>query len=448
MAAAGAAAGLRLASGTSRQVGPLTVRAELDLARDGGVEVSLPLGTAHLRTHRGPLRVNASVIGVDPSRADAVMTDRRLDAVLAATSKDVRALATALAARGTAAALGGAAALAALTWRRPLDVAGSTGWAAAGLATMAGIAAATADADAWRDPQLTGLLRKAPLLLGDLQQAPARLATYRDQLSELVRTATEVHAAVIRLPEEPPNDAIRLVHVSDIHLSPLGLPLAQTLVEQYAADAVIDTGDLVDWGTPAEDAFVDQIAGLGVPYLYVKGNHDSDGTARAVARQGNAVVFGVDSEPVEVVGLRFAGMPDPRFTPDKTTGDDHAHHRVAEAGKEFAERIRGRNVDIALVHAPASGRPLAGLVPLVLAGDIHRRDVRRYGDTTVLVQGTSGGSGLRGVQADPPTPVSLSVLFIDRTTRRLWGADEVTLGGIGSTDVSVVRRTAAELGAR
>ncbi|MEO9139068.1 MAG: metallophosphoesterase [Jatrophihabitans sp.] len=447
VAAAGASAGLRLASDTSRQIGPLTVRADLDLARDGGVQISLPLGTAHLQTHRGPLRVNARVVGVDPARADSVLADPALDAVLTAAGKDAKALAAALAARGIAAALGGAAALAALTWRRPRDVAGSTGWAAAGLATIGALAAATADKDAWRDPELTGLLSKAPLLLGDLQQAPGRLTTYRDQLAELVRTATAVHAAVMRLPEAPPHDAIRLVHISDVHLSPLGLPLARVLVEQYAADAVIDTGDLVDWGTPAEDAFADQIAGLGVPYLYVKGNHDSDGTARAVARQRNAVVFGLDSEPAEVVGLRFAGMPDPRFTPDKTTGDDHAHHRVGEAGAEFAERIRGRAVDIALVHAPAAGRPLAGLVPLVLAGDIHRRDVRRYGDTTVLVQGTSGGSGLRGVQADPPSPLALSVLFIDRLSRRLWGVDEVTLGGIGSTDVSVVRRTAAELGA-
>ena len=97
------------------------------------------------------------------------------------------------------------------------------------------------------------------------------------------------------------------------------------------------------------------------------------------------------------------------------------------------------------MHAPAAGRALAGLVPLVLAGDIHRRDVRRYGDTTVLTQGSSGGSGLRGVQQDPPTPVMLSVLFVDRTSRRLWGVDEVTLDGLGGTGVRIVRRTAGEL---
>ena len=138
---------------------------------------------------------------------------------------------------------------------------------------------------------------------------------------------------------------------------------------------MLDTGDLVDWGTPAEAALAGQIAGLGVPYVYVKGNHDSAGIAAAVARQPNAVVLDAGDPPREVAGLRFVGMADPRFTPDKTTGDDHAAHRVGEAAEVFAATLRAQqsDADIALVHAPAAGRALAGLVPLVLAGDIHRR---------------------------------------------------------------------------
>jgi hypothetical protein len=97
-------------------------------------------------------------------------------------------------------------------------------------------------------------------------------------------------------------------------------------------------------------------------------------------------------------------------------------------------------VDIALVHSPAAARALAGAVPLVLAGDIHRREIRRVDGTTVLVQGSSGGAGLRGVQQDPPVPLMLSVLHFDPRSRRLTAVDEVTLGGLGRTEVSVVRR--------
>jgi predicted MPP superfamily phosphohydrolase len=301
------------------------------------------------------------------------------------------------------------------------------------------------DTEAWRDPKPAGLLTKAPLILGDLRTAPARVSTYRDQLADLLRTGTGVYRKVATLPEPPAADAIRLLHVSDIHLNPATFALVQALVEQYRVDAVVDTGDLVDWGTPAENAFTAQIATLGVPYVFVKGNHDSDGIADAVAGQPNAVVLTRDGGPREVAGLRFAGMADPRFTPDKTTGDDDKPQRVSEAAAELAQALNGADVDVLCVHDPAAARALEGIAPLVLAGHTHQRSVRRAGDTLVLVQGTSGGSGLRGVQHDPPHPISLSVVYLDRGTRRLWGVDDITLGGIGAVTVSVERRDAAQL---
>jgi hypothetical protein len=37
------------------------------------------------------------------------------------------------------------------------------------------------------------------------------------------------------------------------------------------------------------------------------------------------------------------------------------------------------------------------------------------------------------------------VLYIDRTTKRLHTVDEITLGGLGTVALNVVRRTADEL---
>ena len=349
---AGAAAGLRLAPDTRRWIGPVEVGARVRVGRRGGVDVDLPpLGSAHLDTHGGVLAVHAAPVGRRPRPGPGPARDAgrrrrtsrdhpQLDALGSRATADGRALGVALAARSAAAALGGAASLAALTWRRPRDVAASTALAGLGLGAAAVAARATLRPDAWREPALSGLLTRAPLLLGDLRTAPARIATYRDQLAELLRTATDVHARLTQLPDAPPADAIRLVHVSDIHLSPLAHPLAQVLVERYDAAAVLDTGDLVDWGTPAEAALAGPIAELGVPYVYVKGNHDSAGIAAAVARQPNAVVLDAGDPPRDVAGLRFVGMADPRFTPDKTTGDDHAAHRVGEAAAVFAATLR------------------------------------------------------------------------------------------------------------
>ncbi|HET8582025.1 MAG TPA: metallophosphoesterase [Jatrophihabitans sp.] len=439
---AGSQLGLVLAGRTRRRVGPLEVTARLSLARRGGFRVDVPpLGSATIRSHRGPLKITAAPTAVAPERAAALAEQPDLAAAGRAASDDARRLATALATRSSLAALGGAATTAGLVLHRPRDIATATATAAGLLASCAVVAAATADRDAWRTPELDGLLTRAPLLLGDLRTAPQRIASYRDQLADLLRTGSAVYRAVATLPEPPPDDAIRLLHVSDIHLSPLALPLAKALVEQYAVAAVLDTGDLVDWGTPTEQAFAAQVGGLGAPYVFVKGNHDSAGIAEAVARQPNATVL--DGTTEEVAGLRMTGMADPRFTPDKTTGDDLAEHRVLAAAREFAKATEG--ADLALVHDPAAARALQGHVPLVLAGHTHVRRTRRYGDTLVRIEGSTGGSGLRGVQRDPHTPIELSVLYVDKRTKRLHTVDEISLGGLGSVALTVQRKTVDDL---
>lgn len=453
----GASLGMTLAGRSRRWLGPIQVSARTALALGGGTRLEIPpAGSATLATHRGLLQVRVIATDVDPKRAEGLLrmpsgdadsqdVKAQLHALLTEAGTEAKALGTVLAARSAAAGIGGAAVLGALALRRPSDAAASAAAGAAALLSAAALAAATADRDAWREPKLSGVLTKAPLILGDLQTAPQRVDMYRAQLADLLRTGTGVYRRIATLPEPPPADAIRLLHISDIHLSPAAFPLTRALIDEYRVDAVIDTGDLVDWGTPAEEAFAQQIADLAVPYVFVKGNHDSDGVARAVAKQPNATVLELGAEPVEVAGVRFAGMADPRFTPDKTTGDDHAEHRVSDKAELFALQLRDADVDIALAHDPAVARALDGVVPLLLAGHTHKRSVRRSGDTTVLVQGTSGGSGLRGVQQDPPTPVSLSIVYLERATKRLWGADEVTLGGIGSVTLSVVRKSAADL---
>jgi predicted MPP superfamily phosphohydrolase len=444
-----------LASRTRRRVGPLTVQAELEFAPTGGVRIDVPpIGTARLRTHRGPLTVTAMATGVDVAAAQDLATGtgagsaRDLREALGTARADARALGLELVARSAVAGIGGAAALAAISLGKPKDVLAAAVTGAAALAGAGAAAALTLDRSAVREPELAGLLRHAPLVLGELKTAPSRLGEYRTQLADLVRTALAVQRRVAELPAPPSADAIRLLHVSDIHLSPVAFPLVAAVAEGYAVDAVVDTGDLVDWGTPVEAAFADQIATLKIPYVFIKGNHDSEPIVAAVRRQPNAIVLTAESEPVELAGLTFAGLPDPRFTPDKTTGDDDAGFKPRRAAREFVRGLGGRHIDVMLVHSPAAARPLGPHATLVLAGDAHDRYVRTQGAATLLVQGSTGGAGLRGVQTDPPVPFALSVIYVDRVTKRLWGVDDVTLGGLGRTDVSVRRRTSLQLTGR
>jgi len=441
--AAGTQLGLVLGARASGRVGPVTVHAAAGLARAGGTDVDLGLlGGAHVPTHAGPLRPAVRLGALDLDAATRLADPDRLADARGAAFHEAGALMRRLGARAAIAGIAGAATATALVTHRATDTAAASLGAAAVLGAAGLRATRTHAPGAWRDAAPSGPLVHAPKILGDLRSAPERLDRYRAQLVDLLGTATEVARAVAELPDAPEPDSIRLVHVSDIHLSPLVLPLVEVLVAQYGARAVIDTGDLVDWGTAAEDAVADRIRELGVPYVYVKGNHDSAGTARAVARQPNATVL--DGTVAEVAGVRIAGMADPRHTSDKTTGDDHGMPKVRTAARHFADLLRGMAADIALAHSPAAAAALAGLVPLVLAGDVHHRAIRHLdGGTILVVQGSSGGAGLRGVQQDPPVPLELSVLHLDRATRRLRAIDEVTLGGIGATDVRIARRTVA-----
>jgi hypothetical protein len=144
-----------------------------------------------------------------------------------------------------------------------------------------------------------------------------------------------------------------------------------------------------------------------------------------------------------VAGIAVVGAPDPRFTPDKSTGDDDAGEDVlVESGEELAEFVGELDAApaIALVHDPRQAAPLDGGVPVVLAGHTHERKVSRLDDGTLLmVQGSTGGAGLRALQGEYPEPLTCTVLYLDADTGALRAYDEITLGGLGETEVTIQR---------
>jgi hypothetical protein len=180
---------------------------------------------------------------------------------------------------------------------------------------------------------------------------------------------------------------------------------------------------------------------FGVPYVYIRGNHDSAATAKLISELPNSTVL--NGGATTVAGIDIVGIGDPRFTPDKSTGDDDAGDEVlvntGEALAEVAEAQPGTPA-IAMVHDPKEAPPLDGVVPLVLAGHKHARDVSVLdGGTRLMVEGSTGGAGLRGLQGEEPTPLTCTVLYLDPDTGALRAYDEITLGGLGETEVTIQR---------
>jgi hypothetical protein len=59
--------------------------------------------------------------------------------------------------------------------------------------------------------------------------------------------------------------------------------------------------------------------------------------------------------------------------------------------------------------------------------------------TLLMIEGSTGGAGLRGLQGEDPTPLSCTVLYLDPDTGALRAYDEITLGGLGETEVTIQR---------
>jgi hypothetical protein len=165
-----------------------------------------------------------------------------------------------------------------------------------------------------------------------------------------------------------------------------------------------------------------------------------------VAGNANAVVLAGD--PVDVAGLTFIGAPDPRFTPDQTTRGT-ADQDLRRSTEDLADEARSLDppADVIVFHDPTYAELFDDAGPLVLAGHAHRRQTVVLDEgTRVMVQGSTGGAGLRALEGEDPTPVTLSVLYLDPDTRRLVAWDDITLGGLGLTSAEIQRHQAVDDG--
>ncbi|PTB17221.1 phosphodiesterase [Trinickia symbiotica] len=206
-----------------------------------------------------------------------------------------------------------------------------------------------------------------------------------------------------------------LAQISDLHIKRPGA-LAYRRVDTAAAlarciarlnaleprpDAVVVTGDLVDYGTAEEYQHLrGLLAPLAIPYYLLVGNHDDRGALRdAFCEQpwlhsgGEFVQYTVDIGPLRLVALD-SQVP-------RTSAGALCDMRLAWLSAEL-EKARGMPVVIALHHPPfvsgighmdrqrldaASSERLAAIVrqhpnvERVICGHVHRPMFTRFGGT-------------------------------------------------------------------
>jgi predicted MPP superfamily phosphohydrolase len=449
----GAWLGLLVGGRMTTDVGPLEVRLTVEVSPSGGSVLSLPpLGQLSLKTHDGPFRLHAEVTQINEADARAIFNDpKSLHGLDRTVSGDLSSAVRVLLVRAVISAVLGAVLLGVPVFRRRFRRALLAGGVAVGaIAAGGGFAAATWNPQAINEPKYTGLLASAPSVVGDASDIVTDFQKYEKQLAKIVTNVSRLYDVTSTLPAfAPSSSTIHVLFVSDLHINPGSWDVIRSITKQFDIDLIVDTGDISDHGTSAENAYLQPIATLGVPYVWVRGNHDSAITEQGMRELPNAIVL--DDKVIEVGGLRLAGIGDPRFTPDKNTRGAPAPISVKQTGLSLADLIRAQPssapVDVAMMHDPEGAAEVGGTVPLVLAGHYHRRFQQELPENTLLfVQGSTGASGLRGLEGEKPTPAKASVLYFDRTTRALRAWDDITLGGLGLTSVSIERHLRSSIG--
>lgn len=439
VAAVGAWLGIILSGTVRADVGPVETGMSLRPAWTGETVVDAhPFGTLRFRSHDAPLLLRITLENIDQEEAKSLIEDPRLsDRLPGIIERDLRDGVQALVIRSLLCASAGALIVSFVVFRRPKTALYGLLAAAVALAGTGVVAAVTFKPGSLVEPRYSGVIAVAPSLVGSAESIVTRFESYRSQLTKLVTNVSKLYDTVSDLPVyDADPSSIRVLHVSDIHINPIAWNVIRSLKEQFKIDVVVDTGDISDHGTKAENKFVEEIGRLGVPYVFVRGNHDSMTTQKAVARQKNAVVL--DDRTATVAGLSIYGLGDPRFTPDKSVIAESDPESLKAYGR--AHSLRLARADLVAVHDPTVARGFSGTTSMVLAGHSHERSTHLLPTgTRILVQGSTGGAGLRALEHDEPTPVQASVLYFDKQTRRLQAWDDITLGGLGEQSIHIQR---------
>lgn len=446
VAALGAGAGafsLRAAGEVGGEAGPGTVELAARLDSSPGTELLVPpFGSISASTHRAPVTLSVQVEQVDVAALEDLVGSPAVEAELRSTIQgDLVPLARSLLVRCLlVAALAGLLVGAVVPRRRWTTlVAGALG-ALVGTAALLWSAWAGFDPDAFDEPHFAGPVSEAPRVIATAQKYVDDFEAVRGRIEVLSAQLRDLYATSLTEELAQGPGQRRILHVSDLHLNPVGVEVIRELATQFDVDAVLDTGDVTSFGHPLEGQFGQLLDDLDVPYYLVPGNHDSPANRLALEQYENLTVL--EHEIVEIAGVRVLGMAHPRFTADNRTPQEEVEAAVRAQSRRTGRLVRRLGPDVLAVHDPLQAEDSMGEVPLVLAGHVHRRNWEEIGDTLSLTVGTTGATGLGALTVDADLAYEAAVLYFEGP--RLVAVDNVALRGTAG-DFRIDRRLTSSL---
>lgn len=222
-----------------------------------------------------------------------------------------------------------------------------------------------------------GTIQRNSALLSDVEARSSQVTPYLRNLIALSSALQDRYAPTTL--DSPV--ALRLLLVSDLH-DGNQFALMRSIIDEEDVDAVIDSGDLLDFGTVQEGetaGMFQGIASLPVPYIFVRGNHDAafagdEEVLERLARIPNVVLLQPSAQQYTDVllnGVRIRGFNDPRWF-----GDDgiRTAQKQQPAVAAFRDAFAGQQEpDLLVSHEPSA---VIGLKAGVLVnGHMHTPDL-------------------------------------------------------------------------
>lgn len=274
-------------------------------------------------------------------------------------------------------------------------------------------------------PEYRGMLEAAPWMVALAKEALVGVETLGEQVQLMSTNLYYLLRQVEELGQlEFEQSDIKILHVSDIHNNPVALDLVEQVINTFAVDLVIDTGDLTDFGSPLETALLTRLDNFTVPYLITLGNHDSSTVARHLEDITSVTLL--QGEIIEAAGCKIMGFPDPAA--QRTTMAPADSEEISKAQDEIQDALAfSEKPDILAVHDYRLVSNLVGKIPVILHGHTHHLEIKKEEGTVIIGAGTTGAAGIRGLQTTEEIPFTLVLLHFVRTAEgvRLNAADTI-----------------------
>jgi predicted phosphodiesterase len=244
----------------------------------------------------------------------------------------------------------------------------------------------------YKSTELLAAVQASPAVLSQIEERAGQVGPYITNWLTLQRTLQDRFVTS----ETTLADSVRFLLISDVH-GTNEYAVVKKIIQEENISAVIDSGDLINFGQVEEGELAGVFKGiqsLGVPYLFVDGNHDAASTTdhRLLDRMAeipNVYLLQPNDTTYDVVsigGVRVAGLNDPRYY-----GDDNDPGRdEPPAALNFDASMKGvPDLDLAVAHEPTAAEVItAGR--LRINGHMH---VAALADRRIQV-GTLTGGGL------------------------------------------------------